>query len=130
MKTNRALCTIVMTTACATLATPPFTAEQIRDATPAGRTYVWRIEAGGKPAVERQLVFTEVDAVGATTVATMLADGRPVGEPSESQTAWVEFVGHATYAKDLPGAPVKHVITKDGEVVSSMVLIAHKRPEI
>lgn len=40
---------------------PPFTAAQIRDATPAGRTYVFRLTAAGRPPRERTMVFDSVD---------------------------------------------------------------------
>ena len=40
----------------------PFTAAQIRDATKAGRTYVYRIELPGSPVVLRTMLFGKVDA--------------------------------------------------------------------
>src|SRR5688572_20774161 len=82
------------------IAKPPFTAEQIRDATKIGRTYIWKMNAEGRTFM-RRLTFKEVDGEKATTEAlNVAADGTPMGEPEVKITTWEEFVKHAAWPKD------------------------------
>ena len=86
-------------TGAADLAPFPYTAAQIRDATPAGRTYVFRM-AQGDEVVLRTIRFMAVDAEGAETLAT-LADltGAPVAEPARQRVSWDELRQHASYPR-------------------------------
>lgn len=79
------------------LAPFPYSAEQIRDATPLGRTYVFKMTRGDE-VVLRTMRFTAVDAEGATMVAA-IADvtGAPVAPPEESRATWEELQHHASY---------------------------------
>jgi hypothetical protein len=148
----------------------PFTAREIRDATPAGRTYVFAVRREGGPMMQRIIEFTKVDEKGASLRMSMkAADGSEPGPPRESEATWAEFVGHATYpgartvieptevevplgrfrgrryrvlnrtdeggleltdavfADELPGAPVRHVVSVDGKEISFMELVEHRR---
>ncbi len=79
---------------------PPFTAEEIRDATHAGRTYTWRLSAEGRVFV-RRLKFIEVSKDSATTEAVNLGpNGAAMSEPEVKTTTWPEFVKHAAWPKD------------------------------
>lgn len=53
---------------------PPFSAEQIRAATPEGRRYRYRIEQPGKPPFIQLMEFVKVDARGATLRQRSMAD--------------------------------------------------------
>lgn len=133
----------------------PYTAEQIRAATKAGRTYRYRVEASGKPPSERALTFASVDATGAELVTE--------GE-GKKRVTWEELRQHAEFpaaivrtreervtvpagtfdciayvvlgeegeastfffAKDLPGAPVQIFVNKDGRRVTTTKLVEHR----
>jgi len=133
----------------------PFTAEQIRGATKAGRTYRYKVEAADKPASERTVTFVSVDAEGATIATT--------GEGNKRVT-WEELRQHAEFpvpivktreesittpagkfdcivyvvlgeggeastfyfAKTLPGAPVMFFIAKEGRRMMTSTLVEHR----
>lgn len=79
----------------------PFSAQQIREATPDGRRVVVRVEPAGQPAAVRATVFTDPDADGVTLVRTTLdADHAPVGEDHRERTTWLELQGHASFPAD------------------------------
>jgi len=78
----------------------PFTAAQIRDATKAGRTYVYRIELTGSPIVLRTMCFGKVDADGAELTISMKREtGEPVGDPETKRVTWEDLRKHAEFPK-------------------------------
>jgi hypothetical protein len=77
----------------------PYTAAQIRDATRPGRAYTWRVQAMGKPAFERTVTFTHVDADG----AELVSDG------SLQRVSWEDLRKHAEF-------PHASVTTRDETV--------------
>lgn len=133
---------------------PPFTAEEIRAATKAGRTLKYRVEGGGKT-TERILTFTKVDDAGAE-----LYTG---GERPTKRVGWITLQKHmefpagptstyeevtktpagkfncvvytvkgedgeiATYhfAKELPGPPVLFFVSRDGKRLRTNTLVEH-----
>lgn len=144
--------------------TPPFTAEQIRDYTKAGRRYTFRVEEAGQPARFMVIEFVSVSQDEATMRhRTLDADRKPVGEPEPDEViAWTDLEAHArfpkaqttraeaevevpagkfkcvvftvreadvtsvfTFAKDLPGAPIRVELKEGDQVVHSMVLVEH-----
>jgi hypothetical protein len=132
---------------------PPFSAQQIRAATRAGRRYVWRTTTPGG-AETMTLRFRAVDDSGATLESD---DGRAprrvtwdelegharfpadrttrsedtVEVPAGSFEAWVyetrdpPEVKRTWFARELPGAPVKQEVRRDGVVVFTMELLEH-----
>lgn len=82
------------------LAPPPFSADEIRDATAPGRTYRFRVDAPGRPAVVRQMRFASVDDEGCVIEVTMYdGAGARVGEPQARRQTWAQLVGHASYPR-------------------------------
>jgi hypothetical protein len=78
----------------------PFTAEQIRAATKPGRTYEFKLEALGQPAMLVHIEFVEATAEGAVTESTTFdAAGAPLGAPERGTATWDELVQHASYPK-------------------------------
>ena len=75
----------------------PFSAAQIRDGCPAGRTIRIREETPDAPPAFRRIRFVEVDADGAVQefLATD-ADGRPIGEPTRRHSTWLDLQRHAS----------------------------------
>lgn len=133
----------------------PFTAEQIRDATKAGRTYEYKVETEGNPPGKRVMTFVRVDAEGADLVTDGGAPTRVTWEDlrkhaefpqpvvstrTESKTVpagtfdCVVYVVQGTpgevrtfyFAKTLPGAPVLFFTEKDGKRVMTSTLVDHK----
>lgn len=79
-------------------APPPFTAEQIRDATAPGRTYVYRIQSAQAPPVIVRMAFVSVTLEGATIRHTTTSEsGERLGEPEDSWSTWDGLVGHALW---------------------------------
>jgi hypothetical protein len=82
------------------LAQFPFTAEQIRDATPEGRTYRFAMRQGAQDAVQLTVRFTKVTPDGATFETTIVdKDGKVLQQTTEEST-WQQLVGHAAYPAD------------------------------
>lgn len=79
------------------LAELPFAAQAIRDATPAGRTYVFRFEEDGAQRFERW-VFERVDERGFTSTSTPVdEDGQPTGPVERAEGTWDELESHAHF---------------------------------
>lgn len=86
---------------------PPFTAAQIRAATPEGRRYRYRIEQPGKPPFVQIIEFVEVDAEGATLRQQSIAEaprgGGPAPEPgmaAEARVTWSALAAHGRRPKE------------------------------
>lgn len=75
----------------------PFSAAQIRDGCPVGRTIRLREESGGEAPTFRRIVFTEIE--GETSVQELQAtdaDGTPLGEASPGRSTWLDLQRHAS----------------------------------
>jgi hypothetical protein len=83
------------------MATPPYTAAQIKEATKVGRKYTFKIEVPDEPAQFQVMEFTAVTAEGATLKQTTLdKDKAPAGETIEDQVTWNDLESHAHFPKD------------------------------
>ena len=79
------------------IAQVPFTAAEIRAATPAGRTYVFRFDQGGERRFERY-TFERVDDAGFSSASTPVDEnGRPVGETRRREGTWEELESHGHF---------------------------------
>jgi hypothetical protein len=79
----------------------PFSAAQIRDGCPAGRTILIREEVAGEAPTFRRIVFTEVDAETSVQVLQATdADGNPLGETSPGRSTWLDLQRHASQPAD------------------------------
>ena len=75
----------------------PFTADEIRSATPAGYMVVTVTEQGAA-AAHRRTEFTDVDADRTTMVMTPIDEhGAPAGEAREVVAAWSDLQAHASF---------------------------------
>ncbi len=100
----------------AAIASPPFSASQIRDATSVGRTYRYRVEQHGKPPAIRTMCFSRVGEADCTITITMAAeDGSRLTEPTSSDSTWDDLVGHASYPADTTTVEDASVTTPAGE---------------
>ena len=79
----------------------PFTADEIRDGCPAGRTIGILIEPrDGDPYLTMNR-FVSVDDEGAkVSVESMKMEGDPIDDPIETRTKWGEFQEHASFSED------------------------------
>lgn len=80
----------------AVLFPPPFTAAQIRDATPVGRTYRWKL-SGPESTGERMVRFVEVGPERAKVAAVNIGPSGIGSLPEGQWVSWGELVEHATY---------------------------------
>lgn len=81
-----------------THAPTPFTASEIRDACPAGRTIRLLVERPGQPSYLRVNRFIAVDADGAEQQSENLAeDGAPTGVPEAHRSSWLDLQCHASF---------------------------------
>jgi hypothetical protein len=79
---------------------PPFSAEQIRDATHPGRRYLFSVQDAGQPAVRYQIDFlsrTETDTRYRVTVFN--AAGQEVSRKERTET-WEQLENHAHFPVD------------------------------
>lgn len=96
------------------MAPTPFTADQIRDACPAGRRIVFKVEEPGKPVVHRTIEFVKSDASGADLKITMTdAAGAQLGADT-SHATWEELRTHALFPKSAVRIEEKQFTTPLG----------------
>lgn len=94
---------------------PPFTADQIRDATPVGRTYRFKLLASKDATVHVEMAFVEVTDEGCTVEERRFdAKDKPVGEPKRREATWKELEGHARYPKEGTIIKETDVVTPAG----------------
>lgn len=79
----------------------PFTADEIRDGCPPGRTIRLLVEPAGAVPFMRVTRFVSGDAEGAVQEAQRFSvDGEPLDEPSQGRTTWAGFQSHASFPAD------------------------------
>ena len=79
----------------------PFSAAQIRDGCPAGRTILIREESPGEEPSFRRIVFTEVyPEESVQELQATDAAGAPLGEPSPGRATWLDLQRHASQPAD------------------------------
>ncbi len=98
---------LLASTACATTtatgpapghAPRPFTADEIRDATPAGTTWTYEMRQLRQPPVKQVTKVVRSDDVGATfEVVTYNEGGEAMGGTKTSTATWAELESHATF---------------------------------
>ncbi|MGZ6213938.1 MAG: hypothetical protein ACXWMG_03195 [Candidatus Limnocylindria bacterium] len=75
----------------------PFSAAEIREGCPAGRTIRIREEAPGEAPSFRRIRFTQVDDWTASQEFQATdADGRPISEPTVRSSTWLDLQRHAS----------------------------------
>lgn len=83
-----------------THAPTPFTATEIRDACPAGRTIRLLVERPGLTSYVRVNRFVAVDADGAEHEGEDLTeDGAPAGVPEAHRSSWMDLQSHASFPR-------------------------------
>lgn len=94
---------------------PPFSAAQIRQATHAGRRYVFRVESKGEPVQFQVMEFLSVSEAGARLRQSMLdADRKPAGEPAEDQVTWQDLERHAHFPRSATRVTEEELATPAG----------------
>jgi hypothetical protein len=78
----------------------PFTAAEIRDGCPSGRTLRIRIERTGDDPVIRVVRYVETDADGTVQESwTEGLDGSRLSDPERERSTWLELQEHASFPK-------------------------------
>lgn len=111
----------------------PYTAEQIRAASPVGRVIVFRVEVPGAPPTIQVLTFVASDDQGAEIESAERDDkGNPVGSPKRARATWEELRRHAAFPRaattidegvaDTPAGkfPSKIYVVKRGDEVTRL----------
>jgi hypothetical protein len=76
---------------------PPFSAEQIRDATHPGRRYLYSVQNAGRPAMRFQVEFlTRTDDQTSYRVTVTNARGQQVSRKEQTET-WAQLEAHAEF---------------------------------
>ena len=76
----------------------PFTADEIRAASPAGKTITLRVETAGEPAYTMVSRIVAADADGADREYCRIADDGTPGPVRASRSTWLELQSHASFA--------------------------------
>jgi hypothetical protein len=95
----------------------PFTAAEIRDGCPEGRTIGLLIEPrDGDPylTINRFVTVDEEGADHETESLTM--EGEPIDEAAEIRTKWTEFQSHASFAEEQTQIDTEVLETRMGEL--------------
>jgi hypothetical protein len=88
------------------MAPAPYTAAQIRDASPTGRRIVYKVEEPDKPARKHVIEFIKSDATGAEVRSYDTDDkGAPI-DLKTTRATWEELRSHAEFPKDK--VEIKH----------------------
>lgn len=96
-----------------TSAPVPFSASEIREATPAGRTMRVRLESNGEVQYQRWR-FEEADLEGFQfSVTETDAEGQPTGEPQSSEGTWEGLESHGRF-------PASHTTIESTEVTTEL----------
>jgi len=78
----------------------PFTAAEIREGCPPGRTLRFRIERAGEDPVIRVSRYAETDVEGAVQESwTEDFDGRRLSDPERERSTWLELQEHASFPR-------------------------------
>jgi hypothetical protein len=109
----------------------PYTADQIRAGSPAGRVIPFRLEVPGKPTSMQVITFVSSDDQGAEIEVAHRDDkGRPTGDAKRQRATWGELAQHGAFPRaattieegvaDTPAGkfPSKIYIVKQGDEVS------------
>jgi hypothetical protein len=79
----------------------PFSADEIRGASPIGRLITVRTEVPGQPPSHRRIEYIAADEEGATQVFTPTdQDGQPIGPGVTRQGTWLDLQRHASMPAD------------------------------
>jgi hypothetical protein len=80
----------------------PFTADDIRDGSPVGKTIRLLIEVEGQEPIVRVNLWIECDADGATVEKTRFSSAGDQLGPSETErSTWLELQTHASFRADV-----------------------------
>jgi hypothetical protein len=75
----------------------PFTPDQIREANPAGSSWVFDVTAPDKPVLRRTMTFRDPTPEGAFIRSTIGPPAGPPDEATEAWSNWAELQRHAAY---------------------------------
>lgn len=111
------------------MAETPYTAAQIREATPAGRRIVLRVEEPGKPNLKRVLEFAAPSASGVDVRASTLDEAGKVVETSNDHATWEELRSHAAFPKGKVDIKHRTVSVPLGTLMCTVYTVTGDGPE-
>jgi hypothetical protein len=97
----------------------PFTAEQIRMATKAGRTYRYKVEEKGKAVSYRTIEFKSVSSDRAEMVVRHTTEtGGDIEPPKAGNATWRELQSHAEFPEGTVTRDEKQITLPSGSLVA------------
>jgi hypothetical protein len=104
----------------------PFTADEIREGCPAGRTARFRVEAPGETPFLRVSRFVECDTAGATFERSRQAiDGSPLADPQVDRVTWRDLQAHASFDAAATVVEPERISTAIGELDCLRYTVRH-----
>lgn len=95
----------------------PFTADEIRDGCPAGRTIRLRVDMVGETPFHQVSRFVACDEAGATMERSRQSlDGSPLAEPAVDRLTWQDLQRHASFPSDDTTIESERIETAIGEL--------------
>lgn len=108
----------------------PYTAAQIRAATPAGRTMTYLIEAPNKLPSKQRFRFVAVDEEHATVATELLGDdGKVLGEPELKISSWDDLRRHASYPLEATTIVETATVTPDDSFRCKRYTVVEPQPD-
>ncbi|MBK6513616.1 MAG: hypothetical protein IPM79_25025 [Polyangiaceae bacterium] len=108
----------------------PYTAEQIRAATPAGRTMTYLIESPGKLPTKQRFRFVAVDDEHATVATEILGDdGKVMGDPEVKISSWDDLRRHASYPREATTIAQTVTVTPDDSFKCKRYTVVEAQPD-
>ena len=104
----------------------PFTAAEIREGCPPGRTVRLRVEATGEPTATRIIRFLDGDEHGGSQEFLNIdADGASLGPASTARSTWLEFQSHASFPSDRTAVTREQLETPIGSLMCLRYTVAN-----
>ncbi len=108
----------------------PFTADRIREATKAGRTYRFEVGGPGEGPMTLTMRFVEVGKEKVVLESTMLdAAGKPLAEAKRQDTTWAKLESHAHYPAAATVITPEKVTVPAGTFATKKYAVTTKEPD-
>jgi len=106
----------------------PFSAAEIRQGCPDGRTTRYKIEARNRPVMYQESTFFNSTVEGTSFRAWQENEqGQPVGDPMENSATWTELQGHASFPAARTRISTESHTTPAGTYDCWLYVVTHEK---